>query len=313
VVLTFGGDRQYGGNTGYEDRTTEYYSYDSFVANHLQVASGDVAIVCDRGFVVGAETVTELVALLNAGTAWQHLLAKSILRRLKSSPAAIEGSLARIREARNRAAHAMAPMDGSAGDEFLDDEPNGYIDPSVMVEAGPIASRALDILEESGSDSKVATLAALLEHINAAKTSSTRVCVLTEFVATVFYLAAEIESRGQACQVFHGGMPADERQRTLSLFASEGGVLVATRGVVSGSVSLSEVTDLVLYDTPGSLAALQSVLGRVDRFGRTAQLNIQVLVPSYDVAGGDIESLELLRRVVTARGSEQAEKFPEEG
>jgi superfamily II DNA/RNA helicase len=171
----------------------------------------------------------------------------------------------------------------------------------------------LDILEAPGSDSKAATLVTLLEHINGVKTSSTRVCVLTEFVATLFYLAAEIESRGQTCQVFHGGMPAEERQRTLSLFASEGGVLVATRGVVSGSVSLGEVTDLVLYDTPGGLAALQSVLGRVDRFGRTTQLNIQVLVPSNDVAGGDIESLELLRRMVNTPGSEQAGNLSEEG
>src|SRR5262249_15748743 len=60
VVLTFGGDRQYGGNEGYEDRTSEYYSYDSFVANHKRVSVGDVAIVCDRKFVVGAALIDRI-------------------------------------------------------------------------------------------------------------------------------------------------------------------------------------------------------------------------------------------------------------
>ena len=244
-----------------------------------------------------AETVTELVRLFNAGTTQQHLLAKSLLRSLKSSPAALEGSLARIREARNRAVHAMEPLDAMPENDLLDDDPGGYIDPSVMVEAGQIASRALDILETSGVDSKVASLVTLLDHIDTVKTSSTRICVLVEYVATLFYVAAEIESRGLKGLVFHGGMPAEERQRTLSVFASEGGILVATRGVVSGSVALGEVTDLVFYDTPGSLAALQSILARVDRFGRQTQLNIHALVPSNDEAGGETEFIGLLQKM----------------
>jgi hypothetical protein len=244
-----------------------------------------------------AETVAELVRLFNAGTTQQHLLAKSLLRSLKSSPAALEGSLARIREARNRAVHAMEPLDAMPDDELLDDDPGGYIDPSVMAEAGQIASRALDILETSGVDSKVASLVNLLDHIDTVRTS-TRICVLVEYVATLFYVAAEIESRGLKGLVFHGGMPAEERQRTLSVFASDGGILVATRGVVSGSVALGEVTDLVFYDTPGSLAALQSILARVDRFGRQTQLNIHALVPSNDVAGGgETEFIGLLEEM----------------
>jgi len=199
----------------------------------------------------------------------------------------------------------MEPVDALSDEEFSDDGPGGYLDPIVMAESGLIASRALDALEASGSDSKAAALATLLKYIDTVKISSTRVCVLTEYVATLFYLAAEIESRGGTCHVFHGGMPAEERLRTLAMFASEGGILVATRGVVSGSVALGEVTDLVLYDTPGSPAALQSVLARVDRFGRKTQLNIHVIVPSNDVAGGAAESLELLHRMVDAPGSVQ--------
>jgi hypothetical protein len=48
VVLTFGNERQYAGNTGYSDEPGRFYSYDNYVPNHLQVAEGDVAIVCDK-------------------------------------------------------------------------------------------------------------------------------------------------------------------------------------------------------------------------------------------------------------------------
>ena len=59
VLLTFGTDRQYGGNVGYDDETTDSYRYDSIVANHLRVKEGDAAIVCDRQFVMGAALLTE--------------------------------------------------------------------------------------------------------------------------------------------------------------------------------------------------------------------------------------------------------------
>src|SRR5438045_2078609 len=63
VILTFGGDRQYGGNSEYEDSSSEYYRYDSFVANHRQVRRGDIAIVCDEHFVVGASQIDHIEAV----------------------------------------------------------------------------------------------------------------------------------------------------------------------------------------------------------------------------------------------------------
>ncbi len=57
LVLTFGDDRQYAGNTGYQDDPGRWYSYDSFVANHLQVKAGDCAIICSRSRALGVSRI----------------------------------------------------------------------------------------------------------------------------------------------------------------------------------------------------------------------------------------------------------------
>jgi putative restriction endonuclease len=53
VVLTFGEDRQHAGNAGYDDAPEKWYSYDSYVANHRQVAPGNCLILCDRNRALG--------------------------------------------------------------------------------------------------------------------------------------------------------------------------------------------------------------------------------------------------------------------
>jgi ERCC4-related helicase len=255
-----------------------------------------------------AETVSELCQVFQTGTTQQHLIARLLLQSLQSSPAALENVLTRIRESRNRIAHGM-PWLESPEEEQLEDQGDGSVDLNQAEKAKEIASRALDALETAGSDSKLAGLVALLRHIDALKSSAARICVLTEYLGTLFYLAAEIESRGKTCHVFHGGMDAEERQRTLARFKHDGGILAANRAAMSEGVALSEVTDLVMYDIPGSPAALERVVARVDRFGRQTQLNIHVLVPSNGV-GSFAESLESLRHVFGARGFSHGEWPP---
>lgn len=109
-----------------------------------------------------AESVSELCQVFEEGTAQQHLIRRSSLRSLQSSPSALESALARIREIRNRAVHAMEPLPVSSDEEPLEDRWGVDIDTSVALEASRIASRALDSLEAVGSDSKLAALAALL-------------------------------------------------------------------------------------------------------------------------------------------------------
>jgi hypothetical protein len=65
-----------------------------------------------------------------------------------------------------------------------------------------------------------------------------------------------------------------------------------------GLARLAEVTDLVLYDVPGSPVALQQVLGRFDRFGRRTQLNVYALVPSNSGEDSVSGPLGLLRQTL---------------
>ena len=60
VVLTFGEDRQHAGNSGYDDNPHKWYSYDSYVANHRQIADGDFLIVCDRVRALGIAQATKI-------------------------------------------------------------------------------------------------------------------------------------------------------------------------------------------------------------------------------------------------------------
>jgi putative restriction endonuclease len=60
VVLTFGEDRQHAGNSGYDDDPNKWYSYDSYVANHRQIADGDFLIICDRLRALGIAQIARL-------------------------------------------------------------------------------------------------------------------------------------------------------------------------------------------------------------------------------------------------------------
>jgi hypothetical protein len=62
LVLTFGEERSYAGNVGYDDVPSKWYSYDSFVANHLQVAVGHWVILCDRAKALGVARIDKIDA-----------------------------------------------------------------------------------------------------------------------------------------------------------------------------------------------------------------------------------------------------------
>jgi len=243
-----------------------------------------------------AETVGEVCRMFEGGTTQQRWVARSLLRSLQSSPAALEGALQRIAEIRNRVAHGMEPPPESTDDDSLEDQLCGWLDPPTADKVARIAARALSAIEAVGSDSKLVAFGALLSRLSEVRTPFTRITVVTEYLGTLFYLAAEIESLGQTCYVFHGGMNAESRQSTLALFSSGGGILTATRATMSEGVALSEVTDLVLYDVPGREVALRQVLGRFDRFGRRTQLNIYALLPTNSAEGSISESRGLLRQ-----------------
>ncbi len=250
------------------------------------------------------ETVSALCRVFEAGTPQQGWIAKSLFLSLQSSPASLEGALQRLAEGLKTQDGMEAPLE-DLEEEVLEDELAGRVDLPTAEKAAGLATRALQEIEEINGDSKLGAFGVLLSHLNEANMPSRRIWVLTEYLGTLYYLAAEIEGLGLACRLLHGGMSPEDRHRSLALFSSAGGILVATRAVMTG-LSLREVTDLVLYDVPISKLALQEVLARFDRFGRSSQLNIYVLTPSHGSEGFIANPLTTLRELLGVPSSPQS-------
>lgn len=255
-----------------------------------------------------SKTVGALCQVLEADTPQQRFGTKVLFRTLCSSPAALENALRRF---------AAGPKEQDETNELLEDsEEKGSLqpmDPIAVEKARAIAGQALQELEAIQVDSKLDAFGSLLANLTHVETSPRWICVLTDYLSTLYYLAAEIEKRGLACLLLHGGMGHEARQESLRMFANTGGVLVATRAMTEG-LSLPDVTDLVLYDLPGSRDAFQKVLGWLDRFGRTKQLTIHALAPSDGADGVLLERHRLLHEIVAEQqGRDEAKGDGQDG
>lgn len=60
LLLTFGDERQYAGNRGYEDDPSRAYRYDSFVPNFRQVAAGDAVVLQARDKTLGCARIERI-------------------------------------------------------------------------------------------------------------------------------------------------------------------------------------------------------------------------------------------------------------
>ncbi len=242
-------------------------------------------------------TVGELVQRREVGTPQSNLTANSMLRCFQSSPVALEHSLQRLAEGLRAQIDLDDPV-GEPEDDLSEDGSSLRIEPNAEANVAAIARRALTQIEEIGGDSKLKAFGDLLAQFNEVEMPSRRICVVTNYLGTLYYLAAEIEDQGRACQLLHGGMSAEERQAVLAQFSVTGTILTATAAMLQEGIALPEVTDLVLYDIPSSKIALQVVLGRFDRFGRMNRLNVHVLTPSNVGNDPAPEGLAFLRELL---------------
>jgi ERCC4-related helicase len=245
------------------------------------------------------KTVSALCRIFEAGTPQQGWISKSLLLSLQSSLAALEGSLQKIAEGL-RTQDGMDALLEALDEEVLDDIRDGRMDLPTAEKAAGMATRVLQEIEAIDRDSKLGAFRVLLNNLNEATRPSQRICVLTEYLSTLYYLAAEIEGLELACQLLYGGMSDEDRHCSLTLFSSAGDILVATRAIMTEGLSLHEVTDLVLYDIPVSKIVQQEILGRFDRFGRTSRLNVYVLIPSSESKDVIANPLTTLRELLGA-------------
>ncbi len=244
-----------------------------------------------------SEVIRALCEALDAGIPQSGLVARILRRSLHSSPAALENALRRLVERLQDQDKFRLILEEDADDGADEARSPELIDPNAAEKARPIAVRALQELETMRTDSKLSAFGRLLADLADVETPHKQICALTDFLGTLYYLAAEIEGQGLTCSLLHGGMRYVAREESLRAFTSTGGILVATRAVMTESLSLPDVTDLVLYDLPDSDRLLGQVLGRVDRFGRTVQLHIHALVQSDDADSAPSDSLRYLREM----------------
>jgi len=249
-------------------------------------------------------TVSDLCEILGDIAGTESWRAMTLFRSLESSPAALERALQRLAEraALESVDDPLEPLEDSIPDENIS---TGQLDRPTAEKVAGVTGRALQEIEAIAGDSKLDAFGVLLTTLNEVKTPSRRFCVITDYRATLYYVAAEVEGRGMDYLLLHGGMAAEARTQSLELFSNAGGILVATTAVMTQPINLSEVTDLVLYDVPGSKLVLQQVLGRFDRIGRLRQLNVHVLVPSNSSDGAISKSLGLLREILEFRSGTQ--------
>jgi hypothetical protein len=240
--------------------------------------------------------VMHLCDVLEGNSGLRSWVAKFILRSLDSSQLAIENGL-RDLSGRLGGDSELEPSPEIAEGDSDDDETLSGILSSAANQTSPAIEEVIEAIDDLAADSKLAAFGELLGRLLDTKGPSRRIYVLTDYLATLYYLAAEIEERDMKCMLLHGGMSVDERKRALSSLATVEAILVATRAAIIDHFSLADVTDVVLYDIPANKIVLERLLSRFDQFGRKAQLTVHVLVPSNVSDGLIFESLRVLRNV----------------
>lgn len=250
-------------------------------------------------------TLDSLQQVAGASSTQGRLMARTVMERGRSSPAALEATLLQFAETVNtRLALRDAPAEGEFEEDTVEPEAMGRGELAASGGARALVQQALLELDAVGKDSKLSALTELLSGLEEAGARDRSICVISEFQATLYYLAAEMESRGVSPTTLHGGMSFGDRARGLAGFLSGGGIMVATRGVMSEGVALPDVTDLILYDVPMTRSALVRLLGRFDRFGRRTRLVLHVLAPLRVADWLGADPLQLPWQVLEGRPGE---------
>jgi hypothetical protein len=206
------------------------------------------------------------------------LLADIMFRAFSSSPLAAESVIRRLRNRVDYGVAEIASIEDEQDNEteldeviFKSYEPKEYL--------LKVLSNCLTGLESLSVDSKLNALVQRFAAWQIQGVLPQSICILTEYVPTLFYLQSELEEVGLHPYVLHGSQSMDERSRTIFEFKEHTGVLVATNASVSTGLALPFLDVLVFYDLPRSSVILYQLLGRFERIGRTAPLDVKVFLP----------------------------------
>jgi ERCC4-related helicase len=237
--------------------------------------------------------VTDLCQVSEFNLGSRSWIKTSLLRHVESSPPAIESFLRKLSE-RSLAERKLGQSSEAPDDESSDEQEISGVFPEETLET---VEKVLQYIDQLSTDSKLEMLGKFLHHRLSKTGTSARVAIVADYLATLFYLAAEMESRNIKFALIHGGMSSEDREKLLMSLADAETVLLTTRGAIPDNIALAQTTDVLLYDIPSNELALQKSLRRFDRFGRKSQLTIHVLVPSNSPDAPMFEALGVLRDV----------------
>ena len=105
--------------------------------------------------------------------------------------------------------------------EVREDKIAGLMDRATDEGVARLSAHALQEIEMITADSKLGAFGQLLNQLNEGAPSYRRICVFTDYLATLYYLAAEIEGSGMGYQLVHGAMSTEDRNGSLARFVTE--------------------------------------------------------------------------------------------
>ena len=208
-------------------------------------------------------------------------LAKSFL----SSPAALIQTIdERLARRRSRAAAGSAP------------------EPSEQSQA-LARLRELAVEANTTASGKYQALLAELRRIGISRSSTERVIVFAERIATLTWLAEHLREDlrlpADAVRIMHGSLSDVEQQEIVEQFrqAHTPVRVLVTGDVASEGVNLhAQCHELIHYDIPWSLIRIEQRNGRIDRYGQSVspQITTLLLSPSDPRFSGDVRVLTRL-------------------
>ncbi|MFC1861732.1 DEAD/DEAH box helicase [Chloroflexota bacterium] len=102
-----------------------------------------------------------------------------------------------------------------------------------------------------------------------------KLIVFSQYVETLKIISESLNSV-IACDIYHGGLSENERNRVLTLFKNEQGPRILLMSLKAGGVGLNlqEASSIVLFDRWWNPAVEEQAINRGHRFGRTDVLHV---------------------------------------
>ncbi|ALD00798.1 helicase [Actinomyces sp. oral taxon 414] len=226
-----------------------------------------------------------------SGTHGDALFAWTLAKSFLSSPVALIQTIdERLARRRARAAAAAGPASPAS--------------PQLSEQSRALARlRELAVAANTTDSGKYQALLAELHRIGISRSSSERVVVFAERIATLTWLAEHLREDlrlpEEAVRVMHGSLSDVEQQEIVEQFrqAHTPVRVLVTGDVASEGVNLhAQCHELIHYDIPWSLIRIEQRNGRIDRYGQSVspQITTLLLDPSDPRFSGDVRVLTRL-------------------